>query len=1310
MKGDFSRLTGLKAKRKHYNGVLKQQGRVQLDSDWNELISIISHQRKTRTTDTIGHCGAPIHNSGYQILHPGNVLHDLLIATGRFYAGGLLCETTPSSKLSINTISAAGIMAVDDLKIDGVNLELDQWVQIKTDEHPQGIIGQLTEVDDINGQLKMNPNISSLSGDLHPFLRRLILYSNQTDFPLPTNYNPEDGQTDLLYLDAWERHITTVEDAELREVALGGPDTDTRSKIIAQVKVLPNVGDVQCKDEINDWHDLIKPPDGRLTTRLVAPADPANPCQLGESGGFLGLENHLYRVEIHDIDATDQVSFKWSRDNAAHAYPIKEFIDTGGVIFTKIRLQQDGKDDILKIKQQDWIEVSGDETDLNTEQAGTLVQVLKVEGDILTLDTNVVAHKDEAYPKIRRWEISNQRPDVTTPIVSGNGFQLEDGIEIEFSGTKYKVGDYWVFSARTLTGEIEILDKEPPLGINHHYCKLALVTVIDGGVDIEDCRPEFPPLTELPSASGKGGCCTVTVGEHGDFQDIQLAIDSLNGGHGTVCIKPGVYIINKPIQIKGRDITIKGCEGTATIINVSKERDAGIIFHIQNSWDIKIHDLWCLSLTGARVIEVENSLFFSLYDCMLIGGGVSDLGGIITCQGLTINTRIYDNIILGMIGIRYDGVVEQSLNLHINVRIEKNIMFVLENSLFQDYDAGILGIDMIDNLMLGISLDLISKAFFPEALFKVVEKEKNHDPEGIKEAKIARKKGVRFESIANGNTSPANSLSKHLKLESSEVKIKKGKLVAGAFPTGKPVVNLSGALIDANFTDNILIGKAGVLVHMALESKIDNNMIIVQQQGVEVGLFEGLAIKDNYVMAGTTAIKCNGLIAMNLSLENNRIACQANGVEFIESKEQNFQLALNIQIRNNWISAKQIGISMNNPGIFLQDFTAIDNTINESEVAGIVINVLDENQFLEKDIANFQRVIQRNSISVKGVGIALNASDSKIIDNEININNNPNQEFKNRGIMLLATNGTIANNNIHGIVNIKEKMYSYGGIFLNAGKEYDSTKYHEIDIHNNKIIGGRGNGIEIVSNISGLVIEENQIAGMGLNGVAVKQDVRFVNNLRIKGNHINDCLQLAGDKEFLWWQYAGIVLSNTHKTQIIGNLICDNGISKKKDGPAISAFYAERISEINISDNHFINNGNPKTASTQAVIHIPIEDNNINRINSDIQISNNLIKSLQSPALILGNYSNIIEDGEEVVAATDKKAVITSNHFESNNRGPIVELHISHCVFSSNYVSCLPKISVSLGYGWFVMANGNVISDPITGAGYEQHQVNNLEF
>ena len=76
----------------------------------------------------------------------------------------------------------------------------------------------------------------------------------------------------------------------------------------------------------------------------------------------------------------------------------------------------------------------------------------------------------------------------------------------------FRTGDYWVIPARTATGEIEWPPfaipntapvPQPPRGIKHHYCRLALLALdaqAKGWKVSDDCRPIFPPLTEP--------CCT----------------------------------------------------------------------------------------------------------------------------------------------------------------------------------------------------------------------------------------------------------------------------------------------------------------------------------------------------------------------------------------------------------------------------------------------------------------------------------------------------------------------------------------------------------------------------------------------------------------------------------------------------------------------------------------------------------------------------------------------------------------------------------------------------------------------------------
>ena len=55
MKGDFSRDTFDPTD--HYAGVLKQQGKVDLDADWNEEHAIRQYIEETTTADVVGPCG-----------------------------------------------------------------------------------------------------------------------------------------------------------------------------------------------------------------------------------------------------------------------------------------------------------------------------------------------------------------------------------------------------------------------------------------------------------------------------------------------------------------------------------------------------------------------------------------------------------------------------------------------------------------------------------------------------------------------------------------------------------------------------------------------------------------------------------------------------------------------------------------------------------------------------------------------------------------------------------------------------------------------------------------------------------------------------------------------------------------------------------------------------------------------------------------------------------------------------------------------------------------------------------------------------
>src|SRR3954469_16094061 len=75
----------------------------------------------------------------------------------------------------------------------------------------------------------------------------------------------------IVYLDVWQRHVPALDDARLREVALGGPDTTTRLKTIWQVRVLPVApkADDGERDRVTDRHREVEARIGALDTDLA---------------------------------------------------------------------------------------------------------------------------------------------------------------------------------------------------------------------------------------------------------------------------------------------------------------------------------------------------------------------------------------------------------------------------------------------------------------------------------------------------------------------------------------------------------------------------------------------------------------------------------------------------------------------------------------------------------------------------------------------------------------------------------------------------------------------------------------------------------------------------------------------------------------------------------------------------------------------------------------------------------------------------------------------------------------------------------
>ena len=429
MKGDFSRLSF--DKNKQFSRVLMQQGRVQLDSDWNEQNSILLHYMRSFVTDALldevkelSHGGV---GDGFKLIgytQDGATLYGL--GMGRYYVDGILCENFGQTEFE--TEDPISNMVTSH---KGIKLNLD------------------------------------------------LVYGD-----------------DLIYLDVWERHITAVEMSSIAESALNGLDTTTRTQVVWQVKVAKDSKlNTRSLEDFERYHDKTN---GKLHVVLNSGEEANEPCYIPPQSLYRGLENQLYRIEIHDFGQIGESTptFKWSRENGTIVYAIDSFEGQ------TVQLKSISTDPRLSIKEGDWVEIiSGKELpnsnlgmhypyyDHNESQMMKVNEV-NINSGVLVLSDTVQG----TLPMIlRRWDQFNTN-DQGVVEIGEEPISIEDGLTIQFSTeneTVYRPGDYWLITARV--GENIEWPEEgaKSMGIQHHYAPIALF--IDNALE-EDLRNQIKPL------------------------------------------------------------------------------------------------------------------------------------------------------------------------------------------------------------------------------------------------------------------------------------------------------------------------------------------------------------------------------------------------------------------------------------------------------------------------------------------------------------------------------------------------------------------------------------------------------------------------------------------------------------------------------------------------------------------------------------------------------------------------------------------------------------------------------------------------
>jgi hypothetical protein len=465
-----------------------QQGRVQVDADWNEQQAINQYRFMTQTSDVIGSCGTP-DEGGFKITVKDGT--KLLIGNGRYYVDGIMCENEKDAGYDRNAIPGnqqpdlpdpkSALVLFKENNVEFGLVYLDVWQR------------HITALDD-------------------PLIREKALGGPDTATRIKTVWQVKILPVSTKTSVSGELDKLEQENEELKKKLIDsikkGEDTKEVEKLLKKnaykiAKIYPN-----CLGDFEEWDEMVGRGTGTMDACLKPPGQEKkdDPCPISTSSAYRRLENQLYRVEIHQGSENNQVpTFKWSQDNGSVVTSISEIKED------MVTVHDVGKDDILGFQGEQWVELLDDTNELNGKP-GQMMQIKSVPSKleiVLRSNPNQLKSGMEKTWRLRRWDNTGYLASEGIPI-TGDWQDLEGDVQVKFekgpySPGAYRTGDYWLIPARSAENiewppyEPEKHDPQPPHGIIHHYCRLSLVKVENDKFTAIDCRKKFPPLTKLTS-------------------------------------------------------------------------------------------------------------------------------------------------------------------------------------------------------------------------------------------------------------------------------------------------------------------------------------------------------------------------------------------------------------------------------------------------------------------------------------------------------------------------------------------------------------------------------------------------------------------------------------------------------------------------------------------------------------------------------------------------------------------------------------------------------------------------------------------
>lgn len=438
-----------------------------------------------------------------------------------------------------------------------------------------------------------------------------LKYSQQQDW-LDSEGDPDwidikninSNSQELIYLYLREQEISAVEDSALREVALGGPDTTQRLRLIQHI-VRQQVDADTCvealEQAIKKWKaqglqfnsttmQLVS--QSTLQASFSNPTKNTDPCIPEARAGYLGADNQLIRVQISSVDPIHKkYKLIWGFDNASFLYQVDNVVETtiNQTLRLQLQLQSRPVDEFHQPRSGQVVEVLRSAAQLSNGEyvasANGLVTTVYTPYNPSTKDKEItlsapLSPENQYFTSTklplfaRIWEQEEDFSPGTAVVLGDTGLQVTLHTE---NNQPFHIGDYWQIAVRPNTLNPIYPQRyfdapQPPDGPRLWVCPLALIgwkRDRDKNKNtlevISDCRSQFDNLVELTQRKTGNSCCTITIKPEDikPGKTLQSIIDNgfLYNTSVTICLMPGEYRLTEPLRIeeKHSHLTLKGC-------------------------------------------------------------------------------------------------------------------------------------------------------------------------------------------------------------------------------------------------------------------------------------------------------------------------------------------------------------------------------------------------------------------------------------------------------------------------------------------------------------------------------------------------------------------------------------------------------------------------------------------------------------------------------------------------------------------------------------------------------------------------------